>query len=469
MKKKKSTPPPVKTNKSRPGLDLSDNPRQVAFRVLKETLLGGPAGGAGRNVEEALTAQGILLSPRDLGLATALVYETLRHRARLSWLARSRLSRGRAAPELLLLLELGLVQLLCFDRLGEHAVVSETVALAKVELPGRQGLVNAVLRGLIREREAGGPWPPEPPAGRDPVRHLALKHSYPDWLVGRLLDRFGPEEAEAVLAAGNRATPPTLRLNPLKINRDDLQKLLPFATRPTDLSPWGLAALDFCGRPEDWPGFAEGLFAIQDEASQLVGLLAGELPLGAAVLDACAGLGGKALNLAALNPTALIVARDREVKRLQGLRREAERLGLTNVRVETGDLTADPLPPESFDLVLVDAPCSGLGVLRRRPDLKWNKTGADPARLAALQAELLGAAAGAVKTGGRLLYGVCTFTEEEGAGVVRNFLAGRPDFRSVRPEGWPAALRPLLSAEGLTLMPHWQGADGFFWAMFERV
>lgn len=465
MKKRKPAPRPVRpaAAKAKPGLELSDNPRQVAFRVLKEV-----AGEDSQTPEESLATQGLLLSPRDLGLATALVYEVLRHKARLGWLARSRLSRGRAAPELMLVLEIGLAQLFFFDRLGEHAVVSETVALAKAVVPGRHGLVNAVLRGLLRDKEAGGLWPPEPAAGFDLVRNLALEHSYPDWLVRLLLKRFGEAEIEAILAAGNQATPPTLRLNPLKGSREELQELLPFATRPTDLSPWGLAALEFSGRPEDWPGFAEGRFALQDEASQLVGLLTGELPPGASVLDACAGLGSKALHLAALNPAARILARDKEAKRLELLRREALRLGLENVQAEAGDLLADPLPPSSFDLVLVDAPCSGLGVLRRRPDLKWNKTGEDPARLADLQLRLLTAAAEAVKPGGRLLYGVCTFTEEEGPKVVRQFLSSHSGFRAAPAELWPESLRPHLSAEGLTLLPHRHHSDGFFWAAFIR-
>lgn len=464
MKKKKPAPRLARpTAKARLGLELSDNPRQVAFRVLKAV-----AGEDRQTPEEALAAQGLLLSPRDLGLATALVYEVLRHKARLGWLARNRLSRGRAAPELMLVLEIGLAQLFFFDRLGEHAVVSETVALAKAVVPGRHGLVNAVLRGLLRDKEAESLWPPEPAAGSDPVRNLALKHSYPDWLVRLLLKRFGEAETEAILAAGNQATPPTLRLNPLKGSREELQKLLPFATRPTDLSPWGLAALEFSGRPEEWPGFTEGRFALQDEASQLAGLLTGELLSGASVLDACAGLGGKALHLAALNPAARILARDKEAKRLELLRREAIRLGLDNVQAETGDLLADPPPPRSFDLVLVDAPCSGLGVVRRRPDLKWNKTGEDPARLADLQLRLLTAAATAVKPGGRLLYGVCTFTEEEGPGVVRKFLSGHSDFRAAPADLWPEALRPHLSVEGLTLLPHLHHSDGFFWAVFIR-
>ena len=430
-------------------------PREAAFRVLKDT---------GRTPEESLALHGLDLGPRDLGLATALVYEVLRRRSYLDWLWRSRLTAGRAGPDLTLVLRLGLAQLLYFDRLGDHAAVSETVALAKRRVPGRHGLVNAVLRGLLRERENGGSWPPKPPAGPDAASTLALKHSYPAWLAADLTARLGPEEAEAIMIAGNQPTPPTLRVNSRRAARDELS--LPFKVRPTLMSPWGLRAEAFAGRPETWPGFDEGLFAIQDEASQLAGLLAGEAPVN--ILDACAGQGGKALHLAALNPVARVTARDRDRAKLDRLELEARRLGLDNLRLEVRDLLTEP-EGGPFDLVLVDAPCSGLGVIRRRPDLKWNKGPEDMARLAGLQLSLLTAAAGQVRPGGRLIYGVCTFSLAEGPETAAKFLAARPGFRPVPPAAWPPVLRPHLEDGHLTLWPHRHQTDGFFWAMFERI
>ena len=455
----KPAPTPGPRSPRPTGLELTANPRLAAFRVLKEVA-------EGRTPEETLISHGLLLSPRDLGLTAALVYEVLRRRAGLEWLMKSRLSAGKASPDLALVLMLGLAQLLYFDRLGDHAVVSETVALAKTVAPGRQGLVNAVLRGLLRDREAGGPWPPTPPASGDPARDLALTHSFQPWLTQGLLNRLGPAETEALLIAANRPTPPTLRLNPLRGAREELRALLPFETKPTGLSPWGLQAAGFAGRPEDWPGFSEGRFAVQDEASQLVGLIAGALPDGARVLDVCAGLGGKSLHLAALNPRAAITSSDKDPAKLERLTREALRLGCANVTTESRDLLNDPPPPAAFDLVVVDAPCSGLGVIRRRPDLKWSKTADDLPRLARLQLALLTAAAPAVRPGGRLLYGVCSFSEIEGPGVVEKFLAAQPRFRAAPAEAWPEELRPLLTPAGhLTLWPHRQGTDGFFWAI----
>ena len=441
----------------RPFSSRPPGPRGAAFRVLEDTA-------AGRTPEESLATHGLALGARDLNLAAALVYEVLRRQSYLDWLWRGRLAAGRVKGTALpLILRLGLAQLLYFDRLGDHAIVSETVALAKTLVPGRHGLVNAVLRGLLREREAGGPWPPAPPSGSDAAA-LALRHSYPAWLAADFLARLGPAEAEDHFIAGNRPTPPTLRVNPRRARREDLR--LPFATRPTALSPWGLRAETFAGRPQDWPGFAEGLFAIQDEASQLVGLL--ELRPGARVLDACAGLGGKALHLAALNPEALVTARDKDQAKLGYCAAEARRLGLGNLRLENRDLLAEG-GEEHFDLVLLDAPCSGLGVIRRRPDLKWSKGPEDVARLAGLQLRLLRAAAAKVRPGGGLVYGVCTLSRAEGPETAAKFLAEEPGFRALPTAAWPAALQPHLVADGgLCLWPHRHQTDGFFWAFFER-
>ena len=456
-------PKPAKPAPSSAGLELSDNPRVVAFRVLSETECG-------RVPEDCLAEQGLLLSPRDLSLCVALVYETLRHRSRLDWLMKSRLSAGRASLQLSTVLRLGLAQLLFFDRLGDHAIVMETVNLAKRVVPGRQGLVNAVLRGLMRERDSGDiPWPPQPPETGRIADDLALKHSYQPWLVKKLLGDFSAAETEELLIAGNQATPATLRVNPGRASLADLQAALPFETRPTVLSPWGLTAVNFSGRPEEWPGFTDGLFSIQDEASQLGGLLAGTLPDGAAIADMCSGLGGKTLLLAALQLTALVTAMDKDAAKLARLEKEAARLGLANIITKPHDLTAVEALPTLFDLVLVDAPCTGVGVIRRRPDLKWNKTPDDVTRLAELQLQMLDKAANAVKPGGRLIYSVCSFTSEEGPGVSHKFLAARPNFQAVNREGWPASLQPHLSPENhLTLYPHRHHTDGFFWAMFQR-
>lgn len=461
-KRQQAVPPPVAPKPAKVGRELTVNPRLVAYRVLMETE-------EGRTPEVVLVEQGLLLSPRDIGLATALVYEILRHRAYLDWALKVRLTSGRAGPDLRQVLRLGLAQLFFFDRLGDHAVVSETVVLAKIVVPGRHGLVNAILRGLLRDRDAGLPWPPPPPETGNIVNDLALTYSCQPWLVKKLVSRYGTEATTGILRAGNVPTPPTLRVNPLRSGRDELKAELNFETSPTVLSPWGLVSKSFSGRPEDWPGYREGHFAVQDEASQLVGLLAGTLPQGASVLDVCAGLGGKALHLAALNPQARITAMDKDGAKLELLRKEALRLGCNNVEIEICDLLTSTPGEKRYQLVLIDAPCSGLGVIRRRPDLKWNKTQNDINRLAYLQLSLLTAAAKTVGLGGWLLYGVCSFSQEEGSGVVEKFLAAQPDFEALPANLWPQDLQHLLEGPYLTLRPDLHGTDGFFWACLNRI
>ncbi|MDR1545414.1 MAG: 16S rRNA (cytosine(967)-C(5))-methyltransferase RsmB [Deltaproteobacteria bacterium] len=441
---------------------LSEDPRLTAFNVLRRWE-GGEA------LEEALERLGGLLTPRDAALASALVYETVRHLSRLDFILDRKLRDRRTPGGVRDVLRLGLAQLLFLDRMAEFAAVTETVELAKKVVPGRAGLVNAVLRGALRARTEGDCFPDE----RDgrltpPVQRLATFYSHPLWLAERLVASLGFRQARALMAADNVSAPPTIRLNPLKTDRPTLAASLPWPTRPAVWSPWGLVPLKAAGRPESWPGFAEGLFAVQDESSQLLGLLARDRRPGR-ILDACAGLGGKSLALAALLPEAEIVSVDRHGARLAKLAAEARRLGLPRPpRTLQADLLALTLEG-SFDLAVVDAPCSGLGVVRRRPDLKWRKTAQDPARLAELQLALLQAAAEFVAPGGRLIYSVCTYTDQEGEGVRDKFLAVRPDFAPAEESAVAPALRPLLTGAGtLRLWPHRHGTDGFFYALLEK-
>ena len=433
---------------------LAANPRQVAFQVLSAVY-------DGQNPEESLETLGLLLSPKDFSLSTALVYEVLRHQTYLDWLMSQKLHSGRASRALTIILRLGLAQILFFDRLGDHAIVMETVNLAKGTIPGRQGVANAILRSFLRDKDAGGFWPPKPPKSKQRAKDLAILYSHPQWLVEKMITRFGLDKTEEILKANNQPTPPTLRLNPLKIKREDFLAQTNLKGQPTTLSPWGLLLDNFSGRPETWLGYQEGLFSLQDEASQLLGLLAEEFN-GKKILDACAGLGGKSLGLATLLPQSQILALDKDGAKLQSLQKEAKRLGVTNVSTKAVDFF-DFNSAEKFDLVLLDAPCTGLGVIRRRPDLKWNKKQSDPARLAALQGQLLAKAASFLQKDGRLIYSVCTITEEEGPQLIQNFVEKFP-FKCLDKEKWPDILKPLLSPSNhLTLTP--PQYDGFFWAM----
>ncbi|MDR2338810.1 MAG: methyltransferase domain-containing protein [Deltaproteobacteria bacterium] len=441
------------------GGSLSANPRRVALAVLRATKEGAVP-------EDILNRDGVMLSQKDRALASAMVYACLRHQSRLDSLLDGKLAQPGSTPSLVrMILRLGLSQLLFFDRLAHHAVVNETTELSKKLAPGREGLVNAVLRSFLADKEKGPYWPVELDGAGTPVaRRLSVFYSYPQWMVEKFLDEWGFRDTRSFLVAGNRQTPPTIRVNTGLVERGLLAARLPFPSLPTKYSPWGLLPQDFAGHPDTWPGYHEGHFSIQDEASQVAGLLCGKPRR---ILDACAGLGGKGLALKALHPAAEVVALDISPGKLSLLREEARRLRLPgDIQTRQADVLTEKFRP-SFDLVFLDAPCSGLGVIRRRPDIKWKKSEGDIASLAALQAGLLSSASKAVSPGGRLIYSVCTVTDEEGPSVARRFLSDNPGFS---PAGdVPDALSDAAIAPGmLRFLPHRHGTDGFFYAVLER-
>jgi 16S rRNA (cytosine967-C5)-methyltransferase len=471
----------------RPETRVAKNARHLALAAIR-------AVDSGQRPEDVLEKGGRLLSARDRALAANLAYTALRHLRRLDYIIERRLSEKKRTPELVRdILRLGLAQLLFMDRIGDHAAVSESVILARELTPGREGLVNALLRGLIREKDSGQGLGIEvndrgdeigayadgaDTAGSDPdgadrggseeeiLGRLSIFYSFPDWMTRGFYRELGLRETRELLRASNTPVPATLRINPKVMSREELKEKLPFASRYTPISPWGLIPENFQGRPESWPGFAQGAFFVQDEASQILGLICGE-PLKA--LDVCAGLGGKSLSLLSLFPEMELLALDKDESKLAILKREARRLGLSRglslQRKEAMDLGKDL--EDAFDLVLVDAPCSGLGVIRRRPDLKWSKGPEDPARLAALQRSILQSASMAVGPRSLLVYGVCSLTQEEGPNIISDFLSRNGHFKPR--ELFPPQLSAAVDGPGqLRLWPHRHGTDGFFWAVMER-
>jgi 16S rRNA (cytosine967-C5)-methyltransferase len=436
----------------------------VALGALKATYEGA-------HPEDVLDRLGVMLSRKDMALAQAIVYVCLRHQSRLDFLIDGKLRAGSVASRTSrILLRMGLAQIMFLNRVPHHAAVNETTALGKSFAPGREGLINAVLRAFVRDKEANRFWPQERDGDDTPeVERLATFYSHPGWLVKKLVSEWGTRETRAYLAAGNQPAPAVLRLNPRAGDREAFARTLPFPVRPTQFSPWGLVPEAPQGRPDSWPGFAEGLFTIQDEASQLVPLLSAP-PGGPAprrILDCCAGKGGKSFALLGAFPDARCSTLDSSRLRLDDLSREAKRLGLSDrVSVANADVLKASLEP-SWDLVLVDAPCTGLGILRRRPDIKWRRSPEDIPRFAELQSGLLASAAAAVRPGGRLVYCVCTVTREEGPEIAERFLAGNPDFRPA--ESVPDSLEPLRVCPGqYRTVTHRHRMDGFFYGVTER-
>jgi 16S rRNA (cytosine967-C5)-methyltransferase len=409
------------------------------------------------------------LSERDTALATELVYGTLRWQRYLDWVLapHSRRPLESLDPRPLVLLRLTAYQVVFLDRVPAFAAVNDAVSLARVRrTSGAPAFVNAVLRSFVRrgtaERE---PAPPD-----DPLEALALRCSFPTWLAARWVRRYGPDAGEMLMRAMNERPSVTLRANTLKHGRDALAKRLRteqhLASQPTRYAPEGLV-VEHAGRPATWPTFADGLFAVQDEASMLVAHLVDPRP-GEVIADACAAPGTKTTHLGQLmRNRGRILAFDPHPARLGLVEDSARRLGVDIIETLAGGVeTLAVRFAEQCDAVLVDAPCSNLGVLRRNPEAKWRRQPSDLAASAARQREILTAAATMVKPGGRLVYATCSLEPEENEEVTRAFLDRRRDIRVDAPASFPLA----LEADGhLRCLPHRHGTDGFSAVRFERV
>ncbi|HET6304207.1 MAG TPA: 16S rRNA (cytosine(967)-C(5))-methyltransferase RsmB [Myxococcota bacterium] len=413
------------------------------------------------------------LPARDRALATELVLGTLRWRGRLDFLLAHVLERDVAElePGLATLLRLGAFQIAVAERIPVRAAVDESVRCARAAGFGRAaGLANAALRRLAREHATLA----LPALDADPLAHLVHSLSIPRWIAERWLARFGPAEAAELARASNEVPPLVVRANRLRTDREQL--LAELRERFADahacrFAPDGIV-LGRGGDPGGDPAFRDGRFTVQDEGSQLVVELLDPRP-GERVLDACAAPGGKATASAErTGERGSVVALDRNRRRVGLVARDARRLGLASVLAVAADASR-PLPVADgrlFDRALVDAPCSGLGTLRRNPDLRWRLRPGDPGSLAALQRSLLDRAAGALRPGGVLVYSTCTLLEEENEGVVSDFLARHDGFRQSAARELPAHLRPLADADGFVrTLPHRHDADGFVMARLERV
>ncbi len=355
---------------------------------------------------------------------------------------------------------MGAYQLLYLDRVPARAAVHETVELCKARGLGRAaGLANAILRRLARE--------PIIPLPEDPIERLSVQESHPAWLVQRWVERLGFEEAAALCRTNNQPAPVALRTNLTRGSREALLEMLR-AARPEAtveagrFAPTAISSLG-SGPPGRLPGFAQGLFQVQDEAAQLVGQLVSPAP-GARTLDTCAAPGGKSCHLAELGGD--VIAMDIALRKLTRARSEAERLGLSMFYLVADASQPLPVADGSQDYVLVDAPCSGLGTVRRHPELRYRREPEDLKRLAGIQLGILQQATRAVRPGGVLVYSVCSSEPEEGLAHRDRILAALPEFLAdpVPPfEGWPELeAQASASQEGVLLSwPQRHGTDGF--------
>jgi 16S rRNA (cytosine967-C5)-methyltransferase len=412
-------------------------------------------------------SRGRLPDERDRALAADIVSGTLRWQRSLDFLIEHFAKRplSKIDGEVLVILRLSVYQLLHLDRVPASAVVDDAVELTRyARKTSAAAFANAVLRTLLRQRDRL-PLPPRPDTGdrAAAMAYLEITHSHPRWLVARWLDRYGFDATEQWVRFNNETPRLTLRVNTLRAPRDEVAAALAadgVETEPTRHAPDGL--LVTAGNPLAAP--AAGTFVVQDEASQLVSLAVGARP-GERVLDLCASPGGKSLAMAAdMRDTGLLAACDVRARRVRLLRDTVRASGAVCVRlVHVPASGALPFAPR-FERVLVDAPCSGLGTIRRDPDIRWRRSEGDLAVFARDQLALVERAAAVVGPGGRLVYATCSSEPEENEAVVDAFLSSRRDFTlfDLRTDGAPS-IAPLVDERGrLRTLPFTHGLEAFF-------
>ncbi len=408
------------------------------------------------------------LSPRDTAFATELVNGTLRWRARLDWILERFVRAGLDTlnPWVMNILRMAVYQLLFLDRIPPHAAVDEAVILTKrYANPGAAGLVNGVLRKILREV---GEVPDPERVIEDKAAALSVVGSHPRWMVERWLRRLGEEETRALMLANNQPRPMVLRVNPMRTDRETLRRALTARGVATEASPLSRLSLRVAGGLvlAGLPEFEKGYFFVQDESETLVGELLGAEP-GETVLDLAAAPGGKATQIQeGRGSRGLLIAVDTVMNRLARVKENRVRMGVDHLAIVCADGQALGLA-RPVDRVLVDAPCSGLGVLGRRADARWRKTETSLRAMAALERGLLRAGASHVRPGGVLVYSVCSTEPEEGFEQVERFLRERPAFEL---QDASEFVPPEAVTDGCVLLyPHRHGTDGAFAARMQRT
>jgi 16S rRNA (cytosine967-C5)-methyltransferase len=422
---------------------------QILLRVLEH----------GESLDQALRTHGIPDSER--ALIQELCYGVLRWHGRLDALARKRLTTPLKQGPVHCLLLLGLYQLI-YLRVAPHAAVDLTVAACTaLKQSWAKGLVNAVLRGFLRERA-------DLLEAVDRDEQAALAH--PVWLLERFKADW-PDDWRTITRANNARPPLTLRVNALKVSRAaylDQLNAAGIAATALPHTPCGLQ-LEKPLAVEDLPGFAEGMVSVQDGAAQqAVPLL--DLRAGQRVLDACSAPGGKTCHILESQPTLqALLALDCHARRIKRIQQNLDRLQLHAMLV-MGDATrpADWWDGVLFDRILLDAPCSATGVIRRHPDIKLLRSAADVAKLAAVQTGLLSALWPLLKSGGMLLYATCSVLQEENERPVQQFLARHDDARAA-PFTFPWQDTALSATVGQQILPGTEGMDGFYYARLHKL
>lgn len=436
------------------------NGREAALHVLDRVELGGYADALLASVLKAVPA-------RDRALATELTYGVLRYRARLDWIIGvfSSVKTKKLEHSVLNALRLGVYQIYILDNIPVSAAINGSVELIKPRGLKKAGFVNAVLRKAETNR-ADAVFPA---FDTDPLRHISIVYSHPQWLVAEWIERFGADGARELCRANLAPPPKTLRVNTLAATRPDVMAAL----------AQGGAVCEAARYSPDGVHITSGVIALddrgfyqQDEGSQLIAYLLAPKP-GETILDACAAPGGKTTHIAALMKNeGAICALDKDARRLNLVGETASRLGVTIITSIEADASR-PLPSKAvgeYDGILCDAPCSGLGVVGRTPEIKWRRGSGDIKDLAARQSALLDNLAQYVRPGGRIVYSVCSLEPMETDTVVDGFLSTHKGFVQEDAAKVLPHCDALVNGRGrLLTLPHRDGMDGFFAACLRRV
>lgn len=415
------------------------------------------------------------LSKEDRALVTELVYGVVRHLNTLDWILNTYSFKRKIeefSPYVRNILRLGAYQLIYLDKIPAYAAINESVEMSKeFEHSGVASLVNALLHAVNNNKKDIIYPDPE----KNLSFYLSIRYSHPQWLIIRWLSRFGEKETIQLCEVNNQPPPLSIRTNTLKTTREELIHILKeedVEVEVSSVAPESLKIRDFVSLTQ-LESFKKGLFTVQGESSQLISYILAPQP-GETVLDACAAPGGKTTHIAELmNNTGAIVAIDIHKARLEMIKENCKRLGVTNVNAELLDVTqASSVYSKKFDRCLVDAPCSSLGIIQSQPEVRWNRDYRDTlVKMPQLQSAILDGVAQCVRPKGVVVYSVCSLEPEEGEKIIEKFLKDRPLFRleSVKPY-LPLGKEDLVDEKGfLKIYPHRHHMDGMFACRMVRM
>lgn len=446
-----------------------DLPREVALK----TIYSINEKGAYSNISLNKYLEGYELKELDRAFITELVYGTVKWRLSIDWIIEqfSSVRLKKISPWILNILRLGAYQILYTDRIPESAACNESVKLSKkYGHAASSRFVNGVLRSIVRNKNEIK----YPDKEQDFENYLSIKYSHPLWMVRKWTGRFGKEFAESLLEANNCQPDFTVRVNTLRTSKEALMEELAAAGYEIEKGKYADEALTIRNPSAvvRLEAFKKGLLQVQDESSMLVAKVLDPKP-GDYVIDVCSAPGGKATHIAELMKNeGLVSARDIHEHKIKIIGDAAKRLGLNSVKPELFDATElDEGSIKKADRVLVDAPCTGLGILRRKPDIKWARNIEDSKEIIELQKKILSTASKYVKPGGYMVYSTCTIESEENEDVVNYFLKENKEFDAEDISGYfPEELKKATAKDGyVQFFPNVDNIDGFFISKFRRI